>query len=321
MLKKFVALLTVLFSVWAAPAWAAPVVMRLANFGPVGDPRDMACLKLAELVERKTNGAAKIEVFSGGTLGDWRVTIEGLKPGVVNIVIESVGVIEPYTKYAAIDAYPYLYRDVDHFKKVWYSESGAALLDKIGADGGFKLLGAQYRGARYVTSRKKFTSLEEIKGLKIRVPQLKMYLKTWELLGASPTPLPGSEIYTGLRQGTVDAQENPVDVSFNYSYYEACPYLIETRHVFSNDVFIFDEDFFNGLPKDVQDALSQAANEVGAWRANYSIEQEAEYVKKFQEKNVEVISIDTAPLRQSVSGVIEFFPELKDLAAEIQAIK
>jgi tripartite ATP-independent transporter DctP family solute receptor len=295
--------------------------MRLANFGPVGDPRDMACLKLAELVERKTNGAAKIEVFSGGTLGDWRVTIEGLKPGVVNIVIESVGVIEPYTKYAAIDAYPYLYRDVDHFKKVWYSESGAALLDKIGADGGFKLLGAQYRGARYVTSRKKFTSLEEIKGLKIRVPQLKMYLKTWELLGASPTPLPGSEIYTGLRQGTVDAQENPVDVSFNYSYYEACPYLIETRHVFSNDVFIFDEDFFNGLPKDVQDALSQAANEVGAWRANYSIEQEAEYVKKFQEKNVEVISIDTAPLRQSVSGVIEFFPELKDLAAEIQAIK
>jgi TRAP-type C4-dicarboxylate transport system substrate-binding protein len=119
----------------------------------------------------------------------------------------------------------------------------------------------------------------------------------------------------------VDAQENPVDVSFNYSYYEACPYLIETRHVFSNDVFIFDADFFNSLPKDIQDALTQAANEVGVWRTNYSIKQEAEYVKKFQEKNVTVIPIDTIPFRESVSGIIEFFPDLRDLAAEIQAIQ
>jgi tripartite ATP-independent transporter DctP family solute receptor len=322
-LKKsgFILPFVLLFVFIASSAWAGPIIMRLANFGPVGDPRDMACLRFAELVEKKTNGAVKIEVFSGGTLGDWRVTIEGLKPGIVNIVIESVGTIEPYTKYAAIDAYPYLYRDIDHFKKVWYSEAGEALLNTIGVDGGFKLLGAQYRGARYVTSRKKFTNLEEMKGLKIRVPQLKMYLRTWELLGAAPTPLPGSEIYTGLQQGTVDAQENPVDVSFNYSYYEACPYLVETRHVFSNDVFIFDAGYFNELPKEIQDVLIEAANEVGAWRTSYAIEQESEYVKKFKGKNVEVVSIDAAPLRQNGAGIIDSFPDLREIVAEIQSVK
>ncbi|MDR2523076.1 MAG: TRAP transporter substrate-binding protein, partial [Synergistaceae bacterium] len=240
---------------------------------------------------------------------------------VVNIVIESVGTIEPYTKLAAVDPFPYLYRDIDHFKKVWYSDIGAKLLDKIGNDGGFKLLGAQYRGARYVTSKKKFTALDELKGLKIRAPQLKMYLKTWELLGAAPTPMAATEIYTGLQQGTVDAQENPLDFNYSNAFYEVCPYLVETRHVFSNDVFIFDLDYFNSLPKNIQAALIEAANEVGAWRTNYSIEQEAEYVRKFQEKKVEVVPIDTAPLRQNVSGIIQSFPDLKEIVAEIQAVK
>ncbi|MDR3265522.1 MAG: TRAP transporter substrate-binding protein [Synergistaceae bacterium] len=315
------ALLFVVTLSCVSPVWGAPIVMRLANVTPSGDPRDIASLKLAELVEKKTNGAAKIEVFSGGTLGDWRVTIEGLKPGIVNIVIESVGTIEPYTKYAAVDPFPYLYRDIEHFRKVWYSDTGASLLDRIGRDGGFKLLGAQYRGARYVTSKKKFTNLDELKGLKIRAPQLKMYLRTWELLGAAPTPMAATEIYTGLQQGTVDAQENPLDYDYSNAFYEVCPFLIETRHVFSNDVFIIDLAYFDNLPKEIQDALVEAANEVGAWRTNFSTEQEAEYVKKFQEKGVEVVPIDTAPMREKVKDIIDSFPDLKEIVAEIQGVK
>lgn len=308
----------VLFSV--SPVQAA-MTIRLANVAPVGDPRDTACVKFAQLVEEMTNGEVKVEVFSGGTLGDWRVTIEGLKPGIVNAVIESTGTIEPYTKLAAVDPWPYLYRDIEHFKKVWYSETGDALLEKIGVDGGFKLIGPMYRGARYVTSKKKFTGLEELKGLKIRAPQLKMYLKTWELLGAAPTPMAATEIYTGLQQGTVDAQENPLDFNYSYALYEVCPWLIETRHVFSNDVFIFDRAWFEALPEKIQEALTAAAREVAQWRTNYSIEQEEEYIRKFQEKNVEVVPIDTTPLREKVSGILEFFPDLKEIIAEIQAVE
>lgn len=305
----------------AAFAASKPIVMRLANVAPVGDARDLSCQKFAELAAQKTNGAVKIDVFSGGTLGDWRVTIEGLKPGIVQIVLESLGTIEPYTKYAAIDPYPFLYRDEEHFMKVWSGEIGRKLLDKIGDDGDFKLLGAQYRGARYVTSKKKFTNAAELAGLRIRVPQLKMYLRTWELLGTAPTPMAATEIYTGLQQGTVEAQENPLSFDYSGAFYEVCPYLIVTKHVLSNDLFIFDKTFFNDLPEDIQKALIEAANEAAKWRTEYEIAQENEYIKKFQEKKVEVIYPDVASMKAKVENILADFPYLKDMVEEIQAVK
>lgn len=305
----------------AAFAASKPIVMRLANVAPVGDARDLSCQKFAELAAQKTNGAVKIDVFSGGTLGDWRVTIEGLKPGIVQIVLESLGTIEPYTKYAAIDPYPFLYRDEEHFMKVWSGEIGRKLLDKIGDDGDFKLLGAQYRGARYVTSKKKFTNAAELAGLRIRVPQLKMYLRTWELLGTAPTPMAATEIYTGLQQGTVEAQENPLSFDYSGAFYEVCPYLVVTKHVLSNDLFIFDKTFFNDLPEDIQKALIEAANEAAKWRTEYEIAQENEYIKKFQEKKVEVIYPDVASMKAKVENILADFPYLKDMVEEIQAVK
>lgn len=314
-------LVAVLFAATTALAASKPIVMRLANVAPVGDARDLSCQKFAELAAQKTNGAVKIEVFSGGTLGDWRVTIEGLKPGIVQIVLESLGTIEPYTKYAAIDPYPFLYRDEDHFMKVWSSELGQQLLDKIGDEGDFKLLGAQYRGARYVTSKKKFTNAAELAGLKIRVPQLKMYLRTWELLGAAPTPMAATEIYTALQQGTVEAQENPLSFNYSGAFYEVCPYLVVTKHVLSNDLFIFDKNFFNGLPEEIRHALSEAAMEAAKWRTEYEIAQENEYIKKFQEKNVEVVYPDVASLKAKVENILVDFPHLKEIVEQIQAVK
>lgn len=304
------------------PAEAAdPIIMRLANVSPVGDARDLSCVKFAELVTEKTKGAVKIEVFSGGTLGDWRVTIEGLKPGIVQIVLESLGTIEPYTKYAAIDPYPFLYNNEEHFMKVWGGEIGRKLLDKIGDDGDFKLIGAQYRGARYVTSKKKFTNAEELAGLKIRVPQLKMYLRTWELLGTAPTPMAATEIYTGLQQGTVEAQENPLSFNYSGAFYEVCPFLVVTKHVLSNDMFIFDKEYFENLPTEIQASLVEAAEEAAKWRTDFEIAQENEFIKKFQEKNVEVVYPDVDSLKKKVENILTDFPDLKEIVEEIKSVK
>ena len=131
-----------------------PIVMKLANATAPGDPREASALKFAELVNEKTNGKVKVEVYSGGTLGDWRDTIEGLRPGIVQVVVESLGTIEPYTNLAAVDAVPFLYKDDEHFQKVWTGDFGNELLKTIGDLGDFKLMGPMYRGARYVTSKR-----------------------------------------------------------------------------------------------------------------------------------------------------------------------
>ena len=298
-----------------------PIVMKLANGSAIGDERDLSLVKFAELVNEKSDGRVKIEVYSGGTLGAWRDTIEGLEPGIVQIVCESIGTLEPYSELAAIDAYPFLYRDNEHYTKVMSGPMGQELLDTIGKQGGFVLLGPSNRGPRVMTVTKKIETVDDLKGLKLRAPGLKMYMKTWEYLGASPTPMDPSEIYTGIQQGTVLGQENPVLLSYSMAMYEVCKYLIRTNHVYSTDVIIFNDDYFNGLPADIQGILKEAAAEAGAYRTQMVLDKEEEYLDKFREQGVEVIAPEMEGIRAKLADFGKEFPYLQDLVTKIQAVQ
>jgi len=295
------------------------LVLKLANASAIGDERHESLLKFAELVDEKSNGTVKIEVYSGGTLGSWRETIEGLEPGIVQIVCESIGTLEAYSPTASIDAYPYLYRDIDHYLKVMNSEIGQGLLDTVSQESGLIIMGPSYRGARVMTTNKKVENADDLKGLKIRAPGIQIYIKTWEYLGASPIPMDTTEIYTGLQQGTVEGQENPVLYSYGNAFYDVCDYLILSNHVFSTDVFIFDEDYFNSLPKDVQKILEEAAIEAGDYRTQLVIEREQETIEKFKEKGVEVIEPDIESFKAKLTDFSKEFPNLTELVEKIQS--
>ncbi|MEL7649481.1 MAG: TRAP transporter substrate-binding protein [Sedimentibacter sp.] len=297
------------------------MVFKLANGSAIGDERDQSLQEFARLVDEKSGGTMKVEVFSGGSLGTWRDTIEGLEPGIVQIVCESIGTLEAYSPTASIDAYPYLYRDYDHYKKVMESEIGEQLLATVGQEGGFVIMGPSYRGARVVTSNKKFESADQLKGLKIRAPGIQMYIKTWEYFGASPVPMDPSEIYTGLQQGTVDAQENPVMYNYGSAFYDVCDYLIMTNHVMSTDVFIFNDDYFNGLPEDVQKVFKEAAKEAGNFRTQLVLDKEAATVKLMEEKGMEVIYPDVASFQAKLADFSKEFPNLTELVDKIHAVK
>ncbi len=298
------------------------IVMKLANANPPGDVKDLAAQKFAELVNEKTGGRVQIKVYSGGQLGDWRDTIEGLGLGIDEIVIESLGTLQAYSDYANIDAVPYLYNDYEHFMGVWDSSLGDKILQKVGDAGNFSLFGPMYRGVRITTSKKEFSTLDEIKGLKIRVPNIQVYVKTWEALGATPTPVALTETFTALQQGTVDAQENPIIASYNFGFYDVAPYLILTNHVYSTDLFIFDRDYFNSLPQDIQEAIKEAANETATWRSEYTLEIENEFIQKFKDQGVEVVHPDLIQIRKQFDGFVnDYFPYLDQWVEEIKAVK
>jgi len=299
-------------------------VFKLANVSALGDERDKSLQEFARLVDEKSSGTMKVEVYSGGTLGSWRDTIEGLEPGIVQIVCESIGTLEAYSPSASIDAYPYLYKDYDQYKRIMLSgesEIGEKLLTTVGEEGGFVIMGPSNRGARIMTSNKKVESVDDLKGVKIRAPGIQMYIKTWEYLGASPVPMDASEIYTGLQQGTVDAQENPVLFSYGNAYYDVCDYLIMTNHVFSTDVFIFNDDYFNSLPEDQQQIFREAAKEAGDFRTKLVEDTVAETIKLMEEKGMEVINPDLTGFQAKLTDFIKEFPKLAGLVEEIQAAK
>ena len=299
-----------------------PIVMKLANANPAGDIKDRVALKMAELAKEKTNGRVIVEVYSGGQLGDWRDAVEGLGMGMNEIVLESLGALDAYDERANIDAIPYLYRDVDHFKKMWYGPMGDKILTTVGDAAGFKILGPMNRGARIVTSKVPFKNLAELKGLKIRAPNIQVYIETWRALGAAPTPLALTETFTAIQQNTVVAQENPTIESYGHSFYDVCKYLVETNHVFSADMFIFSKKYWDNLPADIQKAMTEAITEAAQWRNEETMKMEAEYKKMFQEKGVTIIEPDRAEFMKALDGFVEkYFPKLVDWANEIKAIQ
>lgn len=298
------------------------ITMKLGHANPPGDPKDVAANYFADLVNERAEGRVKIDVYNGGSLGDWRELVEGLKLGQNEIVIESIGVMNAYSDLANIDAVPYIYRDYDHFMNVWKGEVGQEILEKVGADADLKVMAPQFRGARIVTSKRPFTNLEELKGLDIRAPGIDMYIETWKHLGTNPTPMAITEIYTGLQQGTVEAQENPMANSFDFGFHEIAPYLVMTNHAYSATVFMFDQGYWDALPADLQEIIEEAALEAAAYRSQYVLDIEEEYMQKYIDAGAEVIYPDVEEFMAHFDGFVEEkFPYLSEYVERIIAVE
>ena len=136
---------------------------------------DMATF-FKEKVEELTSGRVSIEFYGGNSLGSTTEVLEGMAAGVADITCESVGTLAPFTNLANIDIMPYIYNGYDHFQAVWGGELGQEILDTVGNDSGFKLMGAGYRGARIVTATKEMKTVEDFAGFKLRSPNLEGYI-------------------------------------------------------------------------------------------------------------------------------------------------
>ena len=177
------------------------------------DPVYASAEKFKELVEAKTDGKVTLELYPSSSLGVTQDCLEGLSMRACDIVYDSMSNLSTWNELANVEALPYMYSGVDHFKAVWEGEVGEKIRNDLGAATGLKIMGCGLQGIRVVTSNTPIKSLADVKGLKIRVPTIDVYLKTWEWLGASTTPLAGSEIFTALQQNTVQVGPHELQIS------------------------------------------------------------------------------------------------------------
>lgn len=296
-------------------------VWKMALNSTKGDNAYDAGAVFADKISELTNGRVEVDLYGGASLGSTSEVLEGMSVGVADIMCESVGTLAPFTPLANIDAMPYLYSGYDHFMKVWSSDLGAEMKESIGNAAGFKLLGGTYRGARIVTATKKMTTVDDFKGFKLRVPNLDVYLKTWQWMNAAPTPMAMNDVYTALQQGTVEGQENPMVDSLNYGFNEVCKYWIKTNHVYSCNLFIMDLNYFNGLPQDIQDAVKEAAEYAGQQISEAQKNKEAEAEKKLTAAGCEVVEVDNAAFSKFFDGFAKTnYPDLSNWVDEIKTM-
>ncbi len=294
---------------------------RMALNGSPGDNAYDTGAVFAEKVDELTNGRVKIELFGGAALGSTTEVLEGMSVGVADIMVESVGTLAPFTKLANIDAIPYIYQSYDHFMNVWNSDLGDEMKDTIGNAAGFKILGRTFRGPRIVTSTKEMHELKDFAGFKLRAPNLDVYLKTWQWMGAAPMPLAMGEVYTALQQGTVNGQENPMADSLNYAFDEVCKYWIKTNHIYSCNVVIMDLNTFNALPEDIQAAVTEAAIHAGDVVSEKQLQLMVTAEETLKSKGCTVIEVDIPTFAEHFKGFSEKtypdIPEFADWSARI----
>lgn len=272
MLKKFIAyaLFGVLSITTTSGLANAKDVIRLG----IGDPIDSGAgeygLKFKELVEAKTGGKTTVELFPNCSLGDESEMLQNARRGSLDMVIAGIGNAVPLASGLAALTLPYLLENDDMVVKA----TTGKLFDhfnKVAMEtGGLRILGYCYTNFRHLTNSKRpVESLADIKGLKLRVPNNKVFIDTFEAWGANPVPMAWSETFTALQQGVVDGQDNPYVVNATMKFQEVQPYLTEIHYQYSLQPLFVGVDNFNSFPAElqqiVQDAAMDAQKHVHAW--------------------------------------------------------
>jgi len=307
----------------AAPALAQgqPLVLKMAHIYNPGNIWYETAQAYARAVSEKSGGQVRIDIAPSGSTGDWPASIEGLRIGTNHIVLQSIGTLDRYNILPGLEAYPYLIRDVDHFKKVYYGPVGQEFIDEVAKKTSFRIIGAGYRGSRWLTSNKSVRSVDDIKGLKLRVPPLKMYRMTWELLGASPVPIGVAELFTSMQQGVVDGQENPLEVIESMKFNEVQKFAIDTRHIIGAMTWIFSDARFKQLPPDVQKLLKEEGERAMLAATDRMVATESELRRKLESRGMQFLDIDREAMRARLGGIGKEFPDLAPWAARFAAVK
>ncbi|EWY38611.1 hypothetical protein N825_12430 [Skermanella stibiiresistens SB22] len=300
---------------------AASQTLRMAHIFTPGNIWYETAEAYAKAVSERSGGKIKIQIAHSGSTGDWPQSIEGLLIGTNDIVLQSIGTLDRYDPFAGIEAYPYLVRDLDHFRKVYYGPMGAELFDEIATKTKFRIIGAGYRGARHLSTNRPITDVADLKGLKLRVPPIKSNRLTWEYLGASPVPMGVAELFTSLQQGVVDGQENPLEIIDNLKLYEVQKNLAETAHVIGAYTFIYSDMRFKSFPAETQKILKEEGERIMLEATDRMAKAESELKTKLEGKGMRFNTVDRAAFQAKLADLPKQFPEFGDWITRIGSVQ
>lgn len=285
-------------------------------------PTNQAVMHMSEELSRATGGKDSIKIFGDSSLGSEKDTVEQVKIGALDMVRVSSASFHGIVPESVIPSLPFLFRDIEHFRKTMYGPQGDKILaafDKAGFIG----LALYESGARSVYSKKPIKSLADMKGLKIRVQPSDLMVGLAGAMGASPTPMPFAEVYTGLKTGLIDAAENNYPSYDESKHFESAPVYSETMHVMTPEVLVFSKKIWDTLTPEEQAAIRKSAKAsvpfyVNLWEPREKDAKAA--VVKGGAKIVPAAEIDRKSFVEAEKPVWDKFattPELKALVSDI----
>jgi tripartite ATP-independent transporter DctP family solute receptor len=278
----------------------AQTKLKWAHVYETSEPYHTAALWAAGEIAKRTNNRYQVEVFPASTLGKETDINQGLTLGTVDIIYTGQLFTGRTFGPLAIGGAPFMFRDFDHWKRYATSPLFAELAEGYRTkSGGNKVVAITYYGERHVTSNKPINKPEDMKGLKIRVPDAPLYTMFPRAVGANPTPIAFAEVYLALQNGTVDAQENPLPTIDAKKFYEVQKYIVLTGHITDALITIVSGNTWNKL-SDADKAIFEAVLKEAATRATGEIiDIEQKLGAEFEKRGKTVVKVDRKPFRDA----------------------
>ncbi|MGG6439738.1 TRAP transporter substrate-binding protein [Saccharococcus caldoxylosilyticus] len=271
-------------------------------------PEGQGLLKFKEIVEKKSGGKLKVQTYFSATLGDDLKMTEALQSGTQEITIPSTSPLVGIVKEFGIFDFPFLFNTAEEADAILDGPIGKKLLEKLPEHG---LIGLAYweNGFRNVTNSKHpINTIDDFKGLKLRTMQNQVHIDAFKKLGANPTPMAFSEVFTALESKTVDGQENPLATIKSNKYYEVQDYLSLTKHVYTPFVFLVSKKFWDSLSPEEQKILQDAAVEAGKYQRELSRQEDKKALEELKKTGIKINEVsdgERKKMEEAIKPVID----------------
>jgi len=276
-----------------AKADAAEIVLKFANV-TTNCSKD-AGVYFQNLINEKSEGRIYVDLYQDNMLGDDQVATEGVQVGDIAIVVTAASpLVSTWPDYYLYDA-PYLFPDRDAAMNVgMFSDLGRQIWanPELETRGGLRGVGIWENGFRNLTnSVREVKTVEDCKGLKLRTMDNDVHLAAWKALGANPSPMAFSELFTALQQKTMDGQENPFAIIVSNKFYEVQPYISKTEHIYAPHIVLMNPKIYADLPDDLKAIFDECMEEATTKQFEYAIAYEETAVKDCEDGGATVTEL------------------------------
>lgn len=300
-------------------------VVKLAHHLSLQSEQHRTAERFAELVQKYSGGALTVRVLPSAQAGGQREAIESVSLGAIEMAYGESGLYANSVSRFGVIALPYLYRDFKHWEAVVDGPVGQGLAGELQKASGLRIMNWMVGGFRDTYLRNKpIRTPADFAGVKIRLPEAPVFVRTFQALGAIPTPIPAPEMYSALQTGVVDAMEGSPETAYTFKIFEVAKHLSRTRHILLDGSFVMNNRFYEALPKDQQQAVDRAAREAAIEQRKGHFEREADWVGKlkaggkltFNDVDLTAFAAKLAPLQNEFAAAAKGM----DLVARIKAL-
>jgi len=307
-------------------ASAETLTIKVANYFAAEHPQNVALKeKFKPLVEKNSQGTLKVDIFENNKLGGEQQFYTGVRNGTIEMGLPGM-IMQSDVPKMGVPEWPFLLRNFKHAKAVLSGPIGKELSDSLEQTHGVHVLAWSVNGFRMFSTNRQVASMQDFKGLRLRMPNTPVFVKLGQSLGANVSPMPLSEVFTALEQKVVDGQDNPIAVVRSSGFYEVQSHILESRHAFSPNVLIVSTKFWAKLSAEQKKVVEDAAKAYADYNWKLS-EENYEADKKFlMEKKMKFVTPDANFLQQMDTAVQPIyadyyakFPWAKDMVAKVKA--